>query len=509
MASDPACIDWPRARVVVESLEHVHPVVAQEVEDRVLPTAAGATPAQLRHRIARLLHELDPADAVERHERARERRCVTRPRALPDGMATMTATLTVDAAVRLDACLQAAALAARSDGDSRSVDQLRADALHAMGEVAWGAGAIGWSTAVSPAGRSAAGWGTIAESVVPESVRGESAELGPALPGPPEESGAGAPGSAVPGPAACGPVVPEAPEPPPFLPLTPARGKRAAPSVRVNVTVGYGTLLGLDDRPGELAGFGPVSADVARRLAMDGTWRRLLVEEPSGTVLDVGTTRYVPPADMVELVRERNRTCVIPTCGMPARQCQTDHTVPFPRVDGRPAVAVPPDRDDGSNAAAPHGDERVGEGRGLSGARDLDDGRCADAGEGTDGGRTLSGPPDAGDGRALSGRPDPDDARSPDSDACRDGRTAVANLGPLCATHHLLKTHGAFRLEQPRPGSFVVRTPSGHVYLQAPDRPPGVPRLPLTGRSLLGAGDLSGGAPPSRLRRKEDGPPPF
>lgn len=192
--------------------------------------------------------------------------------------------------------------------------------------------------------------------------------------------------------------------------------RRAGPPARVHVTVGYGTLLGLDDRPGELAGFGPVSADVARRLATQGTWRRLLVDEPSGTVMDLGTTRYAPPADMVELVRERNRTCVVPTCGMPARRCQTDHTVPFPRVDGRPATSP--------------------EGAGLD----------------------NPGRPEA-DGEVSSAQ----------------GRTAADNLGPLCATHHLFKTHGGFRLSQPRPGAFVVRTPSGHVYLQDPDRPPGVP----------------------------------
>jgi hypothetical protein len=297
-------------------------------------------------------------------------------------------------------------------------------------------------------------------------------------------------------PVVSGPAVSETAEPPPFLPLTRPEGKQAGPSTRINVTVGYGTLLGLDDRPAELAGFGPVSADVARRLAMAGTWRRLLVDEPSGTVLDVGTTRYVPPADMVELVRERNRTCVIPTCGMPARQCQTDHTVPFPRVDGRPAVA--PDRDDRRDAPGPDGGDHASGGRAAPGG-----GRTGD-------GRALSGGVDSGDGRALSGGEAPGHGRTPDGDECADGRTAVANLGPLCATHHLLKTHGGFRLEQPRPGSFVLRTPGGHVYLQAPDRPPGVPLLPLTGRALLGEDDPSGAArQPGRDPRKDDGPPPF
>ena len=41
--------------------------------------------------------------------------------------------------------------------------------------------------------------------------------------------------------------------------------------VRVDVTVGAGTLLGLDDKPGYLAGYGPIHAEVARELAADGT----------------------------------------------------------------------------------------------------------------------------------------------------------------------------------------------------------------------------------------------
>jgi hypothetical protein len=67
------------------------------------------------------------------------------------------------------------------------------------------------------------------------------------------------------------------------------------------VSVGIGTLLGLDDRPGELAGYGPVGADVAQALARDGTWRRLLVDEPSGTVLDVDVRGKPEPFEVAAL----------------------------------------------------------------------------------------------------------------------------------------------------------------------------------------------------------------
>lgn len=41
----------------------------------------------------------------------------------------------------------------------------------------------------------------------------------------------------------------------------------------VRVTVALSTLLGLDDAPADLAGYGPITAEAARALARDGTWR--------------------------------------------------------------------------------------------------------------------------------------------------------------------------------------------------------------------------------------------
>ncbi|WP_305852965.1 HNH endonuclease signature motif containing protein [Georgenia sp. TF02-10] len=95
---------------------------------------------------------------------------------------------------------------------------------------------------------------------------------------------------------------------------------------------GSGRDLVLDPEPGEvaeLAGYGPISPDVARALAAGGTWRRLITDPLSGTVLDLGRTRYRPPADLAEHVRTRDRTCVRPGCTTPAERCQIDHTRPF------------------------------------------------------------------------------------------------------------------------------------------------------------------------------------
>jgi hypothetical protein len=107
-----------------------------------------------------------------------------------------------------------------------------------------------------------------------------------------------------------------------------ARQHRRRPHLQV--TVGIGTLLGVEAEPGELAGYGPISAELAREIAADATWSRLLLDAPSGTVLDVGRTSYEPPAGLASHVLARDRTCRFPGCRQPASRVQLDHTVPFP-----------------------------------------------------------------------------------------------------------------------------------------------------------------------------------
>ena len=68
-----------------------------------------------------------------------------------------------------------------------------------------------------------------------------------------------------------------------------------------------------------------VPALTAWALAAGGTWRRLVTDPASGTVLDVGRSRYRPPAGLADLVRARDRACVFPTCHTPAERCDIDH----------------------------------------------------------------------------------------------------------------------------------------------------------------------------------------
>jgi hypothetical protein len=102
--------------------------------------------------------------------------------------------------------------------------------------------------------------------------------------------------------------------------------------VEVQVTVAATTLLGLDELPGELAGYGTIPADVARAIAHDpsGTWRRVLTDPATGHLLDYGRTVYRPPAALRDHVIARDQTCRFPGCRQPAHHADLDHTVPYP-----------------------------------------------------------------------------------------------------------------------------------------------------------------------------------
>jgi hypothetical protein len=96
----------------------------------------------------------------------------------------------------------------------------------------------------------------------------------------------------------------------------------------VQVTLAASTALGIDDRPGELAGYGPIPASLARQIASDqtGTWRRITTDE-LGRLVDYGRSTYRPPAPLARHVIGRDVTCCFPDCARPAVICEIDHTL--------------------------------------------------------------------------------------------------------------------------------------------------------------------------------------
>jgi hypothetical protein len=97
------------------------------------------------------------------------------------------------------------------------------------------------------------------------------------------------------------------------------------PPVEVHVTIPAATLLGLQDTPGELEGYGPITAEMARELAENAHWRRIITDPVDGTVLDVGQRRF-PTAGLARHIRERDKRCRFPGCPLPAWQADIDHT---------------------------------------------------------------------------------------------------------------------------------------------------------------------------------------
>jgi hypothetical protein len=95
----------------------------------------------------------------------------------------------------------------------------------------------------------------------------------------------------------------------------------------IQVVVAASTLLGLDDQPAEIPGFGVIPADTARRIAADATWQRILTDPESGAILDAGR-KYRPPKALADYVRTRDRVCVFPPCRKAADTCDLDHRQP-------------------------------------------------------------------------------------------------------------------------------------------------------------------------------------
>ncbi|WP_454050811.1 DUF222 domain-containing protein [Cellulomonas sp. Marseille-Q8402] len=286
-------IDAGRARAIVRGVGEEPPAVAVAVQDRVLPGAPGRTSAQVRQDVERALVRVDGEHAADRHRDARRGRCVSRPKVLQAGMAGTWVVLPATTAVQVDAALDGAARAARGSGDGRTLDQLRADLLCDL--------VLGGSDAAPD---------------VPPTQRDGAFELVDRV-----GSGTGSPATT--------PVAPDA--------TVVVPGPRS-PRTRVLVTVPLSTLIGLDDGPAELDGYGPVDAVQARALAMGGVWQRLVTDGPSGTVLDVGRTTYRPPTALAEHVRYRDRYCTAPGCAVPAARADLDHTVEFhPPPEDAPA----------------------------------------------------------------------------------------------------------------------------------------------------------------------------
>ncbi|WP_456844594.1 DUF222 domain-containing protein [Cellulomonas sp. P5_C6] len=228
------------------------PDAVRAVIDDAIGRSAELTAPQLARHVRATLIALNPAHVEKRRLAERDRRGIELILA-PDAMARLVAYLPAAEATAAFTAIDALAGHAALDGDTRTVDQRRADAFSDV------------FTAI------------LDRQATPDGT-----------------------------------------------PLPRKHGQRVA----VQLSVAATTLLGLDDAPGFLGSYGPVPAQVARELAQDGTWRRVLTDT-TGQVCAVGTTSYRPGADLTRTVQARDVTCTFPGCRQPATRCELDHRTPY------------------------------------------------------------------------------------------------------------------------------------------------------------------------------------
>jgi Domain of unknown function (DUF222) len=295
-------ITLAKARILDAETVNLSDEHTAAVEAQVLAKAPKQTPGQLRAATRRAVLSADSAAARKRAEQARRERGLRMwPEA--DGMATLSAYLPAGDAVGVFAVLDEYARQAGTADDERSMDARRSDAL-----VDLVLGPTGYSSQATSA------------------ARDQTTKPGGAHRSTHDTSGISASHGA--------------PDDFPATDTEPVGCRcgcgrcRRGGGVDVRVTIPYTALLGADDQPADLAGYGPIPAAVARDLAAAGTWRRILTDPASGRPLDYGTTRYRPPAHLSGLVITRDQTCQFPGCRVPAHRCDIDHGIAHDPVIG-------------------------------------------------------------------------------------------------------------------------------------------------------------------------------
>ena len=111
----------------------------------------------------------------------------------------------------------------------------------------------------------------------------------------------------------------------------------------ISVTVQLSTLPGCDNQPAHLDRYGPITAEMARRIAADQTGtRRRLVTDDTSQLLDYRRTTYRAPTNLTNHVTARDRTCTFPGCRRTAKLCDLDHSKPGPTAVRRTVTTLRP-----------------------------------------------------------------------------------------------------------------------------------------------------------------------
>ncbi|WP_442860107.1 DUF222 domain-containing protein [Arthrobacter sp. zg-Y179] len=314
-------LSYRKAQVICSTVVSLPEPTRIKLENRLLHEADGLTAAQLERKARRLYEGIVPESELNvRHRRAKnDRRVCLEPQL--DGMCFLSARLPAPVGQAIFTGLTTCARSEQAAGDPRTVDQLRADIFTSvlLGESTVPGG--GQRTASGGRERATSGsrcrdrrdgWDDVS---LLANTRSESD---------PSRSGSDATDSAA-DPASVSPADVPGTSPGPVAPL----GPRVKAEVMVLINVE--TLLGLDNRPAELNGYGPISAESARELVRSiGHWTGLLHKGTTGEILEVGRQRRVPPG-LRRWLQARDSTCRFPGCSANALTAEIDHTIPWAR----------------------------------------------------------------------------------------------------------------------------------------------------------------------------------
>jgi hypothetical protein len=122
------------------------------------------------------------------------------------------------------------------------------------------------------------------------------------------------------------------------------RSAASAPPIAVNLVLSDATLLGGDDTPADLCGYGPIPAAVARSLVTAAvedhrsraTLRRLYAHPRSGALVALESRARLFPRGLAKFIWLRDQRCRTPYCDAPIRH--SDHAQPFAKAGLTSAV---------------------------------------------------------------------------------------------------------------------------------------------------------------------------
>ncbi len=296
-------ITFAHAKVISEATRSLDIDVCERLDERLSDEALSRTPARLRVLARRLVAKADPGGLAKRHAMAMaDRSASIFP--LGDGVAAFSFDHQLEVAVVIDDQLTAWARRRRAADPDTPFAAHRADAaaLLLLGRHPL--------TGTDLLASSSEMWASPQHSTPPPTSPSLAATDQPHLP----------------------------------VGVMPARPTDVLPvRTEIRVTMGADTLLGLDDETCYLDGFGPLTADQARRLALQSSstvLRRLFTDPLDDSVMTMDARTYRFSTRQVEAVRSLHPVSCFPGATTPADRCDIDHREPY--RFGPPGTADPP-----------------------------------------------------------------------------------------------------------------------------------------------------------------------